>query len=273
MNTNICRFEEMNIDDLEVNQFQIRTTNTGEGIDELVESIKELGLIHPIIVCRSERHQDKWELVCGQRRLLAHKKMGVQTIQAGVIDRVLSPEEGEAVSANENIHQLRMSRPDLVDLCERLYIRYGTMKAVEDKTKIPYHVVRKYVHLARLKDPLRTMVQNQEVKLDIALKAQDATGGNPTEALEFVRVLKRSDNDLRTKILKIKKENPWMDAAEAEQAAEQAPLDVQISGRLYGGHADAIRRLAVEKGTDVSTVGIELIQEALDDQGLVHEED
>ena len=273
MSTHISRFEEVEIDDLVVDRFQVRTTNTGEGIDELAESIREFGLIHPIIVCRSERRGDKLEVVCGQRRLLAHKKLGALRIQAGVIDRVLTFDEGTAVSANENVHQLQMSRPDLVDLCERLYIRYGTMKAVADKTKVPYHVVRKYVRLARLDDKLRKMVENREVELDIAVKAQDATAGNPKEALEFVQVLKRSDNDLRKRILKVKQQNPSMNATEAERAAEEPPDDVRISGRLYGGHADAIRQLAVEKGSDVSTVGIELIEEALDTQGLVPEED
>ena len=273
MNTRISRFEEKDIDNLVVDRFQVRTTNTGEGIDELAESIKEFGLINPIIVCRSERHGDKWEVVCGQRRLYAHKKMGEHTIQAGVIDRVLTFDEGTAVSANENVHQLQMSRPDLVDLCERLYIRYGTMTAVAEKTKVPYHVVRKYVRLARLHGKLRTMVENREVELDIAVKAQDATAGSLKEALEFVHVLKRSDNDLRKKILKVKKENPSMNAAEAEKAAEQAPDDVRISGRLYGGHADAIRQLALEKGSDVSTVGMDLIEDALDEKGLVPEDD
>ena len=273
MNTRIDRFEQIDIDKITVDRFQVRTTNTGEGIDELAESIKEIGLIHPIIVCRSERADYEWEVVCGQRRFLAHKKMGVQTIPAGVIDRELDSDEGTAVSANENIHQLQMSRPDLVDLCERLYLRYGTLKAVADKTKIPYWIVQKYVRLGRLNDTLRTMVKNREVELDIAVKAQDATGGNLEEALEFVQVLKRSDNDLRKRILKVKKENPSMNAAKAAEVAEQPPADVKISGRLYGGHADAIRRLAVEKGSDVSTVGIELIEEALDTQGLVPEED
>ena len=273
MNTRISRFEEMSIDDLVVDRFQVRTTNTGEGIDDLAESIKEFGLINPIIVCRSERRAEKWEVVCGQRRLFAHKKIGAQTIHAGVIDSVLTFDEGTAVSANENVHQLQMSRPDLVDLCERLYIRYGTIKAVADKTKVPYHIVRKYVRLARLHETLREMVENREVELDIAVKAQDAVGGDPEEALEFVRVLNRSDNDLRKKILKIKKENPSMGADAAEKAAEQAPDDVRVSGRLYGHYAVAIRQLASEKGSDVSTVGMDLIEEALDSQGLVHEED
>ena len=273
MNTRISRFEEMDIDDLVVDRFQVRTTNTGEGVDELAESIKEFGLFNPITVCRSERQGDKWEVVCGQRRLLAHKKIGAQTIHTGVIDRILSFEEGTAVSANESVHQLQMSRPDLVDLCEQLYVRYGTMTAVAEKTKVPFYVVRKYVRLARLNEELRTMVANREVELDIAVKAQDAVGNDPKEALEFVRVLKRSDNDLRKRILDIKKKDPLMDAAAAEKAAEEAPEDVRISGRLYGGHAVAIRQLAVEKGSNVSAVGIELIEEALASQGLVHEED
>lgn len=273
MNTRISRFEEIAIDDLVVDRFQVRTTNTAEGTDELAESIKEFGLIHPIIVCRSERSGDKWEVICGQRRLYAHKKIGAHTIQAGVIDRVLTFDEGTAISANENVHQLQMSRPDLVDLCERLYIRYGTMTAVAEKTKVPYHVVRSYVRLARLNEELREKVENREVDLDIAVKAQDAVGGDPEEALEFVKVLQRSDNDLRKRILQVKRENPSIDATAAEKAAEKAPEDVQISGRLYGGHAAAIRQLASEKGTNVSTVGMDLIEEALNAQGLVLDED
>ena len=273
MNIRISRFEELDIDDLVLDRFQVRTTNTGEGIDELAESIKEFGLINPIVVCRSERDGDKWEIVCGQRRLYAHKKIGVPTIHAGVIDRVLTFDEGTAVSANENVHQVQMSRPDLVDLCERLYIRYGTMRAIAEKTKVPYHVVRNYVRLARLNEELRRMVENREVDLDIAVKAQDAVGGDPEEALEFVQVLQRSDNDLRKKILQIKKDDPSIDAAAAEKAAEQAPEEVRIVGRLYGGYASAINQLASEKGTNVSTVGIDLMEEALDAQGRVPEKD
>ena len=273
MSTHISRFEELDIDDLVLDRFQIRTTNTGDGIDELAESIKEFGLINPIIVCRSKRQGDQWEVVCGQRRLLAHKKIGAHTIHAGVIDRELTFYEGTIVSANENVHQLKMSRPDLVDLCERLFLRYGTMTAVAEKTKVPYHVVRKYVRLARLNEKLRRMVENREIDLDIAVKAQDAVGGDLEEALEFVQVLQRSDNDLRKKILQIKKENPSIDAVAAEKAAEQAPDDVRIAGRLYGGYASAIKQLASDKGTNVSTVGIDLIEEALDAQGLVPEKD
>lgn len=55
--------------------------------------------------------------------------------------------------------------------------------------------------------------------------------------------------------------------------AENVPDDVRISGRLYGAHAAAIKKLARDKGSNVSTVGMDLIEDSLAEQGLVSEED
>lgn len=277
MQPSVDRFEMLPVDDIVVDRFQVRTTNTSEGIDELAESIKKYGLLHPIIVCKSERDEDMWEVVCGQRRLLAHRKLGRSKIQAGVVDRVLTVEEGEAVSANENVHQLSMSRPDLIDLCERLYLRYGTIQAVADKTKIPYHVVRKYVRFARLEDEIKEKVKNHEVQTDLAVKAQDASTYNGEvdvdEALALIEELKRSDNDLRKRMLDVKKKNPGMDLDDVKKEAEKPPEDVSIRFKLFGEMADGIRELASEKGTDTSTVASDLVEEALVAQGIVEGEE
>ena len=276
MGLEVERYEELDIDDLVVDRFQVRTTNTADGIDELAASIEGLGLLHPIIVCRSERDGSKWEVVCGQRRLLAFKKLGRTTVPAAVYDSVLTMDQGTAVSANENIHQLQMSRPDLVDLCERLYIRYGTLQSVADKTKIPYHVVSKYVRIARLDSQLREMVENREVELDMAVKVQDAATVSgvfeSAEALKLIEVLKRSDNDLRKRILRKKRENPEMDLATVQEEAEKPDETVKISGSLGGVYASGIRRLASDKGSNVSSVALDLIEEALDAQGYAEAE-
>lgn len=272
MDLQVDRFDEVPVDDIIVDRFQVRTTNVGDGIDELAASIEQFGLLHPVILCVSARDEKKWEVVCGQRRLLAHKTLGRNTIAAGIFERVLSPEEGEAVSANENIHQLAMSRPDLVDLCERLYLRYGTLQAVADKTKIPYHVVRKYVRLARLDEDIKEMVKNREIELDLAVKAQDAASATGTfkkdEAMELIEVLKKSDNELRKRIIDVKKENPTMDMDSVAKKAEEPPEDLRISFRVYRGYADALRRVAAERGADTNTVAQDLLEEALESQGL-----
>ena len=107
----IDRFEELPIADIVIARFQVRKSNTNEGLEELAASINQFGLLHPIVVCRHEKDPTKWEVVAGQRRLLAHKLvLKRDNIVAGIIDRVLSEDEGLAISGNENVHQLDMTR-------------------------------------------------------------------------------------------------------------------------------------------------------------------
>jgi ParB family chromosome partitioning protein len=273
----VSRYDDVDIDNLIIDRFQVRTTNVSEGVDDLAESIKEFGLLQPIIICPAERHPGKWEVVSGQRRLLAHKKLGWTKIRAGFIERTLTLDEGTAVSANENVHQMAMSRPDLVDLCERLYVRYGTLSAVAEKTKIPYHVVRAYVRLARLDPALKAMVENHEVELDLAVKAQDAASAagefNKDEAMKLLEVLKRSDNDLRKRILEVKKNNPTMDLNAVQAEAEKPAETVNVRFTLQGGMASAIRKLASQKGSDTNTAAMDLVEDQLRAQGLLEETD
>src|SRR5687767_6821803 len=108
----ITRQQMIPLDKIVVDRFQVRKANTNEGVEELASNIKKFGLLQPVIVVRYEKDPQKWELVCGQRRLLAHKFLKRADIRAGIIDGKLSLEEGQAVSGAENIFQLSMVRPD-----------------------------------------------------------------------------------------------------------------------------------------------------------------
>ena len=60
------------------NPFQPRTNFSDENIAELAESIKNLGIIQPITVRKVK--DDKFQLIAGERRLRASKKVGLKTI-------------------------------------------------------------------------------------------------------------------------------------------------------------------------------------------------
>ena len=94
------------------------------------------------------------------------------------------------------------------------------------------------------------------------------------EALEFVHVLKRSDNDLRKKILKLKKDEPVDEMRpKPRRRQKQAPEEVSIVGSTLRWPRSRHPPVGCRrKGTNVSAVGIELIEEALASQGLLHEE-
>ena len=71
---------ELDIDTIEVNPFQPRSHFNDDTLQELASSIKELGVIQPITVRKSDFN--KFQLVSGERRYRASKLIGLKTIPA-----------------------------------------------------------------------------------------------------------------------------------------------------------------------------------------------
>ena len=68
------------IGDLEPNKFQPRKNFDEESLDELASSIKERGILQPIIVRRSSEDQSKFEIIAGERRWLAAQRAGLHDV-------------------------------------------------------------------------------------------------------------------------------------------------------------------------------------------------
>jgi ParB family chromosome partitioning protein len=68
------------IGDLKPNKFQPRKNFDEESLDELTSSIKERGILQPIIVRRSKEDQSKFEIIAGERRWLAAQKVGLHDV-------------------------------------------------------------------------------------------------------------------------------------------------------------------------------------------------
>ncbi|MCK9255891.1 MAG: ParB/RepB/Spo0J family partition protein [Bacteroidales bacterium] len=71
---------EIKIDLIEANPFQPRSNFDEEALNELADSIKELGLIQPITVRALEN--GKYQLISGERRLRASKIVGLEKVPA-----------------------------------------------------------------------------------------------------------------------------------------------------------------------------------------------
>ena len=71
---------ELELGAIEVNPFQPRSNFNDEALEELASSIRELGIIQPITVRKLDFN--KYQLVSGERRYRASKKVGLDTIPA-----------------------------------------------------------------------------------------------------------------------------------------------------------------------------------------------
>ena len=71
---------KLEISDIVPNKFQPRKNFDEENLNDLINSIKERGIIQPIIVRKSEDKISKYEIIAGERRWLAAQKAGLHEV-------------------------------------------------------------------------------------------------------------------------------------------------------------------------------------------------
>ena len=74
------------LSDIEPNKFQPRKDFDKENLEDLTNSIKERGVIQPIIVRKSSSDNNKFEIIAGERRWLAARKAGLHSIPVVVTE-------------------------------------------------------------------------------------------------------------------------------------------------------------------------------------------
>ena len=70
----------MSISSIIPNKYQPRKSFEKERLEELSNSIKERGIIQPLIVRKSEDQNEKYELIAGERRWQAAQNAGLHAI-------------------------------------------------------------------------------------------------------------------------------------------------------------------------------------------------
>jgi ParB family transcriptional regulator, chromosome partitioning protein len=98
MEKNICYISP---DLISPNIYQPRKHFNEEAIDELAQSIKAYGIIQPISV--RKLGGDRYELVAGERRLRAAKKLGLNEVPAILID--ITDKDSAAIALLENLQR------------------------------------------------------------------------------------------------------------------------------------------------------------------------
>jgi len=77
---------QISINDLVPNKYQPRKIFDENNLEDLTNSIKERGVIQPIIVRESQEHKQKFEIIAGERRWLAAQKAGLKEVPIVIIE-------------------------------------------------------------------------------------------------------------------------------------------------------------------------------------------
>ena len=77
---------KLSLSDIVPNKYQPRKNFEEENLEDLTNSIKERGVIQPIIVRQSSSENTKYEIIAGERRWLAARKAGLHDIPVVVTE-------------------------------------------------------------------------------------------------------------------------------------------------------------------------------------------
>ncbi len=141
---------ELELESIEMNPFQPRTSFNEETLRELASSIKELGVIQPITVRKLAFN--KYQLVSGERRFRASKLIGLKTIPAYI--RIANDQESLEMALVENIQRQDLDPIEIALSYQRLIeeIRV-TQEELSDRVGKNRSTVTNYLRLLKL-DPI-----------------------------------------------------------------------------------------------------------------------
>ena len=115
------RFAEIEVDRVQANPQQPRSTFGEEGLEELAASIKQKGVVQPIIVRRVD---GEFELIAGERRLRAARLAGLERIPA-FITEVEDGSEALELALIENLQREDLNPLEQSEGFRRLANHYG----------------------------------------------------------------------------------------------------------------------------------------------------
>lgn len=146
----------VNITKVEPNREQPRKNFDEDALEELAESIKQFGLLQPILV---QDRKSYYEIIAGERRWRAAKKAGLKEVP--VIIKNLTDQEIVEISLIENIQREDLNPIEEAQAYKRLLTEFNLKQdEVADRVSKSRTAVTNSMRLLKLCDEVQQMIIN-----------------------------------------------------------------------------------------------------------------
>lgn len=222
------KFEMISITDIQKNPYQPRKEFDREKLHELAQSIKENGVIQPIIVRQSP--VIGYEILAGERRYRASLLAGLRSIPAVV--KQLSDQEMMIQSIIENLQRENLNPIEEAHAYESLVEKGFTHAEIADKMGKSRPYISNSIRLLSLPEPILSEVENGKLS---QAHARSLVGLNKEQQDYFFQRIIEEDISVRKleALLTEKKQkklqkNDYFIQNEEEQLKKILGLDVEI---------------------------------------------
>jgi len=154
--------QELDVALIDPNPFQPRLVFSEESFEELKNSIKEKGIIQPILV--RPNNNGRYQVVAGERRLRATIELGIKVIPA-YIKEITSDEEMLEIAIIENVQREQLNPIDLAKGYQQLIDECGlTQEEVAKKIGKDRTTVTNIIRCLKLPEKIQESLRRGEIR-------------------------------------------------------------------------------------------------------------
>ncbi|MEK6375689.1 MAG: ParB/RepB/Spo0J family partition protein [Acidobacteriota bacterium] len=202
---------EIPIEQIQPNPYQPRRTFNESSIDELARSVREHGIVQPLVVMRAG---DRYKLIAGERRFRAAQKAGLTTVPVVVKDLVKSGDALE-IALVENIQREDLNPMEEANAYHQLHDEFGmTQEEIARRVGKERSTVANFLRLLKLPAAVKEMLASGQLSMGHARALLAVESAKKQEALAE-RVVKNNLNVRQTEMLA--SEKPKAPAKEKEK--------------------------------------------------------
>lgn len=151
---------EIELERVTPNRRQPRGQMTEEALAELADSIREHGILQPLVV---RRQGERYELIAGERRLAAAKRAGLRTVP--VVVREASEEESLELALIENLQREDINPMEAAEAYQRLMVEFGlTQEQVAERVGKSRAAVANALRLLKLPESIRESLRRGDIE-------------------------------------------------------------------------------------------------------------
>lgn len=255
------------LDSIEVwNEANVRHTEITGGIEELAESIKQIGLLSPPIV--QEVKKGKYKPIEGQRRLLAVRSLGWKEMPVLVVKEPYDLADAMLVSLSENVHRKAVSPRDLSDACSYLRKRFGSDKEAAKVLGVSIQTFRKYLGYKGVPEELKKMVSEEKISVSDSIRLSQLVPDVP-KAVKFSKMISKLPKPTRERYFDALHENPDAPLPVIKVRAKKSQYVLDIKIHLPETYARALNRASKESEETAEFIAKKAVMEWLDRAGYV----
>jgi ParB family chromosome partitioning protein len=153
---------EIDLDLIEPNNFQPRTSFDEERLEQLAQSIRANGIIQPLLVRRLSA--DRYQLVAGERRWRAAQRAGLYRVPCVVKD--IPEDKMLELALIENIQRQELNAIEEAQAYKRLIETLGlTQEMVAQRVGRDRTFITNYLRLLRLPEDIQRMVEAEQLSM------------------------------------------------------------------------------------------------------------